>query len=200
LSRRPSENDRAGPTEPRWIPELLAAWLSDPEIAPALAGGWRPPMPARAATIEALAQAARQHDVAAADAARTFVRLVARGIADLLAPLSPRPAETRLAIGGRLGRWLAADLDELLPDVGLPDMRPLGTADMEFAPQAFDAAATAWWGQLYLDQTPGNLPSLTGARSPRVLGRLTPGSPQQFLRLTRHMAASQPVVSLRTAI
>jgi anhydro-N-acetylmuramic acid kinase len=174
---------------------LLDDWAADGTVAAALAGEWRPPTPASAALIDALVRCASERGIAATDAVRTLIRLVACGIADLIAAANPRPAEAVLAAGGRVGRWLQRDLSELLPEA-----RFLAASDIGFPPRVLDAAATAWWGQLYLDQTPANLPTLTGARAPRVLGRFTPGAPQQFLRLTRLMAASQPVVSLRTAI
>ncbi len=82
----------------------------------------------------------------------------------------------------------------------LPGLRPLESVDVDFPLTALEAAATAWWGQLWLDQTPGNLPLLTGANAPRVLGRLTPGAPHNFLRLVRTMASQQPVISLGAAI
>ena len=54
---------------------------------------------------------------------------------------------------------------------------------------------------LHQDQTPACPTAISGARVPRVLGRLTPGSPQRWHRLLREMAAETPaVVSLRSAI
>lgn len=66
---------------------------------------------------------------------------------------------------------------------------------------ALKAATTALLGLLHLDQTPGNLPSATGARDPRVLGRLTPGSVVNWHHLVRELAARRPnVVTLRSAV
>ena len=66
---------------------------------------------------------------------------------------------------------------------------------------ALKAAAAALLGLLHLDQTPANLPAATGARTPRVLGRLTPGSVVNWHRLVRELAARRPnVVTLRSAV
>jgi 1,6-anhydro-N-acetylmuramate kinase len=76
------------------------------------------------------------------------------------------------------------------------------TADMLGVPAAaLRAAAVALLGLLHLDQTPGNLPSATGARNPRVLGRITPGSVVNWHHLVRDLAARRPnVVTLRSAV
>ena len=41
-------------------------------------------------------------------------------------------------------------------------------------PQLVEAAAFAWLAKQTLDGRPGNLPSVTGARGPRVLGAVYP--------------------------
>ena len=50
------------------------------------------------------------------------------------------------------------------------------------------------WRLWHLDQTPACPTAITGARTPRVLGRLTPGSPQAWQRLLHEMAGHQPAV------
>ncbi len=63
------------------------------------------------------------------------------------------------------------------------------------------AAVAAVLALLHLDQTPACPTAITGARTPRVLGRLTPGSPQAWQRLMCELTAHRPaVVSLRSAI
>jgi anhydro-N-acetylmuramic acid kinase len=54
----------------------------------------------------------------------------------------------------------------------LPDMVVETTADHGLAPTHVEAAAFAWLAQQRLLAEPGNLPAVTGARGPRVLGAL----------------------------
>ena len=56
-------------------------------------------------------------------------------------------------------------------------------------------------GVLSIDQLPANIPWITGAKSQKVLGTLTPGSPANWRQLLREMADFQPpVMRLRDAI
>jgi hypothetical protein len=68
-------------------------------------------------------------------------------------------------------------------------------------PAAVAPAAVAVLGLLHVDQVPASTTALTGVRVPRVLGRLTPGSPQSWQRLVRELAAAKPsVIALRSAV
>jgi 1,6-anhydro-N-acetylmuramate kinase len=63
------------------------------------------------------------------------------------------------------------------------------------------AIAAAILAMLYQDQTPGNVPALTGAGAPRVLGQLTPGNLLAWNQLQRDLAfARPPIAPLRAAI
>jgi anhydro-N-acetylmuramic acid kinase len=183
-------------------PELIAAWSADPAVQPALADVWRGSASGLRPAVDAMLQTIRTMQIPAADALRTMTLWIAQLIAARVSgPLSSGPrssgdsGELLLAGPGRKHTLLRADLLALLPGAKLLDDVEIGCPIA-----ALDAAATAWWGQLYLDQTPGNLPALTGANSPRVLGRFTPGAPRNFLQLVRAMAGGQPVVSLGAAI
>lgn len=50
------------------------------------------------------------------------------------------------------------------------------TADAGIDPLQVEGAAFAWLAHRHLERLPGNLPAVTGARGPRVLGALFPGS------------------------
>ena len=64
-----------------------------------------------------------------------------------------------------------------------------------------DALIAALLGMFHIDQLPSNLPNLTGARSQRILGRLTPGRPSNWRQLIRAMAQHQPApMKLKDAI
>ncbi len=56
-------------------------------------------------------------------------------------------------------------------------------------------------GLLHIDQMPANIPALTGATQQRILGRLTPGRPNQWRNLLREMADFEPpAMKLRDAV
>ncbi len=74
-------------------------------------------------------------------------------------------------------------------------------ADLGVPAGSLAAARAALLGMLHVDQVPANLVTMTGARAPRVLGRLTPGSYTSWHRLMRELATAKPaVVALRTAV
>lgn len=74
-------------------------------------------------------------------------------------------------------------------------------ADFDIPHAALSPACAAILALLHLDQTPASLPGVTGAIKARVLGRLTPGSPQRWQQLLRSLADTKPaVVSLRSAL
>jgi 1,6-anhydro-N-acetylmuramate kinase len=111
-------------------------------------------------------------------------------------PRTPAVGEIVLRGGGQqngmLLREIAARFDGLvmlrLSDLGIPD-------------DGFEAAAAAVLAMLHLDHVPANSMILTGAETPRVLGRLTPGSPQTWYRLLGHLAEHRPTtLSLRRAV
>jgi anhydro-N-acetylmuramic acid kinase len=56
----------------------------------------------------------------------------------------------------------------------LPGVRIAGTGELGVPPDAKEAVAFALIGWATLHGLPGNVPSCTGARGPRILGRVTP--------------------------
>ena len=84
---------------------------------------------------------------------------------------SPRPARVLVCGGGaRNGRLMARLAAEL---AGIPVQ---DTAALGIDPQQVEGAAFAWLAHRHLERLPGNLPAVTGAAGPRVLGALFPGS------------------------
>ena len=69
------------------------------------------------------------------------------------------------ARNGHLMRRLAARL---------PSVRVTTTAELGVPVDQVEAAAFAWLAQRFVQRLPGNLPEVTGARGPRVLGALYP--------------------------
>ncbi len=83
----------------------------------------------------------------------------------------------------------------------LRDVRVVAPEELGIASGALRSATVAVLGLFHLDQVPGNLCRATGAHTPRVLGRVTPGSVVNWQRLLRDLAARRPAaVSLRSAM
>ena len=51
---------------------------------------------------------------------------------------------------------------------------PWGLVRLGVAPDHVEAIALAWLARAHVHRAPGNLPAVTGARGPRVLGCLYP--------------------------
>lgn len=100
------------------------------------------------------------------DIQATLAELTARSIGSaLLQQLPSRPREVYLCGGGVHNRDLVARLSRTLGDVPLAT-----TATLGIDPDWVEAAAFAWFAHRTLAGQPGNLPSVTGARHPAVLG------------------------------
>jgi anhydro-N-acetylmuramic acid kinase len=98
--------------------------------------------------------------------------------------------------GGRQNGMLLRELAAILPGVPLVPIEDAGIEADALGPACYGLMAL-----LYLDQTPANRPEVTGAEMCRVLGRLTPGSPQNWQRLIASMADARPALrSLRSAL
>ncbi|HZH41836.1 MAG TPA: anhydro-N-acetylmuramic acid kinase [Gemmatimonadales bacterium] len=105
------------------------------------------------------------------DAVATATALTAESIARAIAAWTPAGPDADLVIAGggarnpTLVEWLAA---RVMP------RRVVPFDSLFFDGDAKEAVAFAYLGLLTLKGLPGNLPAATGARGPRVLGRITP--------------------------
>jgi len=107
-----------------------------------------------------------------ADTVATAVAVTARAVgaaARRFVPAVLRPLDVLHAGGGAHNPALVGAIAEAWPG---PAHRPF--ADVFFDGDAKEAAVFALLGHLALEGRPGNEPSATGARGPRVLGRITP--------------------------
>ncbi|HUF65405.1 MAG TPA: anhydro-N-acetylmuramic acid kinase [Gemmatimonadaceae bacterium] len=104
------------------------------------------------------------------DILATAVLLTARSIADSYRRFIPEPVDEVLVSGGgaRNPALIAALGREISPRSLIPFEREY------FDGEAKEAVAFALLGYLHLMRAPGNIPSATGARGPRVLGKYTP--------------------------
>lgn len=146
-------------------PELLDEWLKHPYFAAP-----PPKSTGRETFTLAWALAARASRGRSAEVIQsTLCELSAASIAEALLRARPE-AKTVLACGGgvhnlSLMRRLAARL---------PGVRLGTTAEAGLDPDWIEAMAFAWLAQRTLAGQPGNLPAVTGARGPRILGAIYP--------------------------
>ena len=104
--------------------------------------------------------------------------------------------EIILTGGGQQNGMLLGELVGRLPEISIRRM-----ADFGLASEVLGPASVALMALLHLDQVPANHPAVTGAETCRVLGRLTPGSPQSWQRLMEEFTTARPEVRpLRSAI
>jgi len=115
--------------------------------------------------------------VPAADVQATLCEFTAITLRDAIAlhagglQTSTRPARVLVCGGGAHNGHLMARLAAAL--TGIPVN---STAAFGIDPQQVEGAAFAWLAHRHLERQPGNLPAVTGAAGPRVLGALYPGN------------------------
>ena len=112
-------------------------------------------------------------DATTGDLVATAVLLTARSIADAFRRFIPEPITELLASGG--GAENPALLDAIRSE--LPAIEVKRFADVYFDGEAKEAVAFALLGWLFLNGRAGNVVTVTGAKGPRILGKLTPGKP-----------------------
>ena len=113
--------------------------------------------------------AARLRDESPADVQATLCELTAITVADALRAEQPRCVRLLGCGGGVHNPLLMARLAAHLPGVVVESTAALG-----LDPDFIEAAGFAWLARETLAGRPGNLPAVTGARGPRVLGAIHP--------------------------
>jgi anhydro-N-acetylmuramic acid kinase len=99
----------------------------------------------------------------------TLAELTARSVAAALLRQAPRTDQLLVCGGGAANADLMQRLRAQLPDIGV---EPTGTRGVP--PQQVEALAFAWLARALVERQAGNVPSVTGARGPRILGALYP--------------------------
>jgi anhydro-N-acetylmuramic acid kinase len=110
-----------------------------------------------------------RNGLAAVDVQATLRALTARSIADALRAQQPDTRRVLVCGGGVHNPVLMAALAD-----ALPGMRIGSTADLGLDPDHIEAMGFAWLARQTLRGDPGNLPAVTGAAGPRVLGAIYP--------------------------
>jgi anhydro-N-acetylmuramic acid kinase len=104
-----------------------------------------------------------------ADVQATLAELTARSIAGAISGYCPESEEIYVCGGGAHNTHLMARISACLPGRRVDTTQALG-----IAPGWVEAMAFAWLAQQTMEGQPGNLPSATGAKGPRVLGAVYP--------------------------
>ena len=182
----------------RKIPELVEHWMRDPYFERPLPR-WSP----RGVRPERFLMDAMQMAVEAGWSIRdllcTATHFVAEAVSSSIRRRLPEdlPLDRIVVTGGGQHNGM------LLREIGarLPRLPIVRLEDLDIIPEAFAPATIGLLAALQLDQTPGNSTAITGAETPRVLGRITPGSPQHWQQLVTSIAGSPTSVRpLRSAI
>ena len=105
----------------------------------------------------------------AEDIVATAVSFTARSVADAYRRFVPEPMREVLVSGG--GAKNPALFDALSAELSIPVRR---FEEIFFDGEAKEAVAFALMGYLHLIGEAGNVPGATGAKGPRILGKLTP--------------------------
>jgi anhydro-N-acetylmuramic acid kinase len=105
------------------------------------------------------------------DVIATATALTARSITDAYRRFMPEPVGEVLVSGGGAKN---GTLMEMLRN-SLAPMAVRSFDEVFFDGEAKEAVAFALLAKLFVDGVPGNVPTATGARGPRVLGKLSPG-------------------------
>ncbi len=149
----------------RVLPDLLAELMSEPYLA----------LPAPKSTGRDLFNTAwlTQHlqhfaSAAPADVQATLTAFTAFTLANAIQRDAPGAEAVYVCGGGAMNTCLMRLLQEKLA-CPVSDTGVLGVS-----PQHVEALAFAWLAERFCERLPGNLPSVTGARGPRLLGALYP--------------------------
>jgi anhydro-N-acetylmuramic acid kinase len=148
----------------RVIPELLARMLREPYFA-------APPPKSTGRDLfnETWLRSMLKGNEQAQAVQATLLELTARSLANAIAGHCPGARRLIMCGGGVKSGVLLRRLAELSAPAILEASDRHG-----IDPQLVEAAAFAWLAKQTLEGRPGNLPSVTGARGPRVLGAVYP--------------------------
>lgn len=164
---QPFDADGAWAASGRVDPTLLTTMLNEPFFALA------PPKSTGRDLFDAewLERHLADHPaLPAQDVMASLAELTARGVSDALRRHAPQTRELVVCGGGAGNTALLARIAALLGN----SVQLRISAELGVAPDQVEALAFAWLAQAFLQRRPGNLPAVTGARGPRVLGALYP--------------------------
>lgn len=107
--------------------------------------------------------------ISAEDVQRTLVRLTAQTIVDSIRLAQPQTRSIFLCGGGVFNPVLVKDIQALAKPATVQSSAYLGVDPMQVEAMAF-----AWLAWCFVNKKAGNLPAVTNAKGPRILGALYP--------------------------
>ncbi|MEW9797125.1 anhydro-N-acetylmuramic acid kinase [Alteromonas sp. CYL-A6] len=109
------------------------------------------------------------------DVQATLLALTAESIVSAIAGVlsADREADIVVCGGGAFNQTLMRAIEQLMTKA-LPHAQLLTTGDLGIDPQSVEGAAFAWLAWAYENNQAGNLPAVTGASQPAVLGVYCP--------------------------
>jgi anhydro-N-acetylmuramic acid kinase len=163
---RPYDAGGAWSASGQVLPDLLASLLTEPYFQR------QPPKSTGRDLFNAewLDLPLRSRADAPADVMATLTELTATSVVQAMRQQAPDIEELIVCGGGAYNRALLARLaDQSGSGVSLSTSDPYGVP-----PDQVEALAFAWLAAAFVARQPGNVPAVTGARGPRVLGALYP--------------------------
>jgi anhydro-N-acetylmuramic acid kinase len=157
----------------RQIKPLVRRWATHQSVRPSNSKPSDPPDFA-ALFVEETLQMAIERGWSVADVLCTATHFIAACAADVVRQcvLKDQNVEQAIIVGhGTSNGFLLHLFEEQFRDVGIATV-----AIPEIARDVYEAVTASVLGCLTLDGIPANLPGITGARGPRILGQLFPGS------------------------
>jgi len=146
----------------RLVPSLLEAFLADPYFRR------RPPKSTGRDYFNLRwLRRFRPSRHRGSDVQASLAELTARSIRDAIARFCPSAEEVYFCGGGAHNTDLVRRISK-----SLPGMRVATTERLGMHPDWVEAMAFAWLAQRAIKRGSGNLPAVTGARGPRVLGAI----------------------------
>jgi anhydro-N-acetylmuramic acid kinase len=177
---------------------LLEHWLADPYFRRSIPR-WHP----RGVQPDRFLFDALQMAVQAGWSIRDLLCTATHFVAESIAQAVVRDLPDDASIGEIVVTGGAQQNGMLLRELGVlfPNIPVVRTADLGIDSEALGPACAAILAFFHIDQVPASLPEVTGAEVARVLGSLTPGSPQSWQRLLSTIHGTRPMVRpLRSAI
>lgn len=173
--------------------DLLDRWMADSQRKVRL--HWRPEDDEVSWLLDQVPAAALNDVQWSRRVLRTARQFLVSSIAERAEQFSCIARDRRLLLS-----HTAEEFSTLLTEA-LPEWQRAALSTDKLDEHWFPAATVAMLALLHLDQIPANLPELTGASAPRILGRLTPGSPGAWRRLLLDMTSANPAtLPLRRAV